>query len=67
MFLCTIDGQKAKLVCSSNDTLACSRYIVLIISSFSGIVNFMCLVMLVAACLLVLCSLGNITMAQWAQ
>jgi len=36
---------------------------VLIISSFSGIVNPLCLVMLAAACLLILRSLGTITIA----
>jgi hypothetical protein len=40
---------------------------VLIISSFSGIVNVMFLVMLAAACLLILGFLGTITIAQWVQ
>ena len=39
----------------------------LIISSVSGIVNVMCFVVPVAACLLILGSLGAIIIAQWAQ
>ena len=38
----------------------------IIISSVSGIVNVMCLVVPVAACLLILCSLGAILIAQWS-
>jgi hypothetical protein len=38
-----------------------------IISSVSGIVNIMCLVIPDAACLLILGSLETITIAQWAQ
>jgi len=40
---------------------------ILIISSFAGIVNVMCLVMPAAAYLLILGSLWTITVAQWAQ
>ena len=39
-------------------------YIVLIISSVSGIVNVMCLVVVAAACLLILGSLGTVRIAQ---
>jgi len=39
----------------------------LIISSVSGIVNVMSLVVPAAACLLILGSLGAIIIAQWAQ
>ena len=60
MFLCTIDGQQSNLVCCHDDTLACSPYMVLIISSVSGIVNVMCLVMLAAVYLLVLGSLSAV-------
>ena len=66
MFLCNTDGQQFNLVCCHNDTLACSHYMVLIISSFSGIVNSVCLVMLAAASEIILGSLGTITIAQWA-
>ena len=38
-----------------------------IISGVSGIVSIMCLVVPVAACLLILGSLGAIIIAQWAQ
>jgi len=38
----------------------------LIISSVSGIVNVMCLVVPAAAYLLILCSLGAIIIAQWS-
>jgi hypothetical protein len=44
VFLCTIDVLQSSLVCCHNDTLACGPYMVLIISSVSGIVNVMCLV-----------------------
>jgi len=63
VFLFTIDGQQNKLVCSRNDTLACNLYMIVIISSVSGIVNVMCLVMLAAACLLILGPLGSIIIA----
>ena len=39
----------------------------LIVSSVSGIVNVMCLVVPVAACLVILGSLEAIIIAQWAQ
>jgi len=65
--LCTIDCQHSNLVCCHNDTLACSRYMVLIISNVYGIVNVICLVIPEAACLLIFGSLGAITIAQWAQ
>jgi len=67
VLLCTVDFQQSDLVFYHNDTLACSCYMVLIISSFSAIVNSLFLVMLAAACLLILRSLGTITIAQWAQ
>jgi hypothetical protein len=67
MFLCTIDSQQTNLTCCHNDTLACSTYKVLIISSVSGIVNVVCLVVPAAACLLILGSLGAIITAQCAQ
>ena len=67
VFLCTIDCQQSNLVCSHNDTLSCSCYMVLFISSFPGTVIVMCLVIPAAACLLILCSLGAIIIAQWAQ
>ena len=66
MFDCTIDCQQSNLD-SVIMTLACSPYIVLIISSVSGIVNVMCLVIPAAVCLLILGSLGTIIIAQWAQ
>ena len=53
-FLCTVDCRQSNLVFCHNDTLVCSPYMVLIISSFSGIVNVMCLVMPAVACLLIL-------------
>ena len=67
MFLYTTDGQQNKLVWSCNDTLACKLYVVVIIYSVSGIVSFMCLFIPAAACLLILGSLGSITIGQWAQ
>jgi hypothetical protein len=67
VFLFTIDGQQTILVWSRNDTLVCKLYVVVITSSVTGIVNFMWLVMPAAACLLILGSLGSITIAQWAQ
>jgi Na+/alanine symporter len=39
----------------------------LIISSVSGIVNVMPFVVPAAACVLILCSLESITIAQWAE
>jgi hypothetical protein len=38
-----------------------------IISSFSGIVNVMSLLLTAATCLLILGSLGAIEIAQWSQ
>ena len=67
VFLCSIDFQLSNLLCSHKDTLACSQYVVLIIFCVPGIVNIMCLVVAAAACLLILSSLGTITIAQWAQ
>ena len=58
MCLCTIDCQQSNLVCSSNDNLACSPYMVLFISIVSGIVNVICLVIPAVPCLLILSSLG---------
>jgi len=51
VFLYTIDIQETGLLCSYNDNLACNSYRVLIVSSVSGIVNVMCLVIPPAACL----------------
>ena len=62
-----MDDQQSNLVCCHNDNLAFSHYMVLIISSVSGIVNVMCLVMLAAVCLFNLCSLGAIMITQWAH
>ena len=69
MFFCAIDDTQTNLVICHDDTLACSPYMVLIhvISSVSGIVNVMCLVMPAAACLFILGSLASITIAQWTQ
>ena len=68
MFVCTIDGQQSNPVCSHTDSLICSTYIVLIISSLSEIVNVVCLVILAAVCLFIsFCSLGAIIIAQCAQ
>jgi hypothetical protein len=41
VFLSTIDVLQSNPVCSHNDTLPCGPYMVLIISSVSGIVNVM--------------------------
>jgi len=67
VFHCTIDCEQYNLVCCHNDTLACSPYIVLIISSVSGIMNVLYLVMLAAVCLLILGSLVTIIIDQCAQ
>jgi hypothetical protein len=64
VFLYTVDGQQSNPVCWHNDTLSCSTSVFLIISSVSGIVNVMCLVLTGAACLLTLGSLGAIKIAQ---
>ena len=44
VFLCSINVQLSNLVCSHNDTLACSPYMVLIIFSVPGIGNIVCLI-----------------------
>ena len=68
VFVSTIDGQQSNPVCCCTDSLTCSTYIVLLISSLSEIVNVMCLVILAGVCLFVyVCSLGAITIAQCAQ
>jgi len=54
VFLCTVECQQSNLVFCLNDTLVSSPYMVLIISSFSGILNVLCLVMLAAGFLLIL-------------
>ena len=54
VFLCTVECQQFNLVFCLNDTLVSNPYMVLIISSFSGILNILCLVMLAAAFLLIL-------------
>ena len=63
MFLCTVDCQQSNLVICHNDTLSCSRYIVLIISSVSGNMNVMCIVIPATVSLCILCSLGAIIIA----
>ena len=67
MFVCNIDDQQSNPVCSHTDNLACSTCMVLIISSFSEIVNVMCLVIRAAVCLFIFCPLGAIIIAQWVH
>jgi len=64
VFVCIIHGQQSNLVCSHTDTHMCSPYMVIIISSVSGIVNVMHIVILAAVCLFNLCSLGAIIITQ---
>ena len=54
VFLCTVECQQFNLVFFLSDILVSNPYMVLIISSFSAVLNVLCLVMLAAAFLLIL-------------
>ena len=66
MFLYTIGGQHSNLVCFHNNTLACSISS-LIISSVSGIVTVMYLVVPATPSFLILHSVEAIVVAHWTQ
>ena len=67
MCLYTIDGQQSNFYATMMSLWHVALPGFLIISSVSGIVNVMCLVILAAACLFILGSLRDIIIAQWAQ